>query len=326
MFNRRSFIAAALGGALLLTQGGAMAQTSWPERPVRFIVPFAPGGGVDIAARLIGEHLQKHWQQPVIIENRPGANTLIAAQAVQSAAKDGYTLLITNAPTFYLPAVNPSVTLRPLEEFVPIAELTVDQLVVIAPASLKANTLNDVLELAKKDPKSFAYGSYGYGTVAHLLLHEINTTRGLDLVHIPYRGTAPLIQAMLAGDVNLGVTNYGTAKPFIESGKLQPLAVMGTPRSPFMPDVPTLSEEGVTRFETYQWVGVFAPAGVPNELIQKISKDIQTVIHSEPVTKRLADFFTRPGTKHTDEFRALVERDAKVQGGMSQAAGIRMGD
>ncbi|MES2631373.1 MAG: tripartite tricarboxylate transporter substrate binding protein [Pseudomonadota bacterium] len=324
MLTRRQLSIALLAATGCL-QSTAFAQTKWPDRPVRIVVPFAAGGGVDIAARLVADKLRERWNQSVVIDNKPGANTLIAATAVLGAPKDGYTLLMTNSNTFFLPAVNASVKMRPLEDFVPIAEVSVDQLVVVAPTSLTGK-LPQIIEMARKDPKAFPFGTYGYGTMAHLLLIEVNKGNGLDLAHVPYRGTAPMVQAMLAGDVKLGVSNYGTAKSFIEAGKLRPVAVFGQSRSPFMPDVPTLGESGVPGFEASQWIGLFAPAGTPKDLVQRMAQDVTAVLKNEATVKRLGEMFTVPGTRVMDDFGKLVERDARNQGGMSQAAGIKMGD
>lgn len=324
MLNRRQASIALFATSSLLSVG-TQAQPKWPDRTVRILVPFAAGGGVDIAARLVADKLRERWGQSVVIDNRPGANSLIAAQAVLAAPKDGYTLLMTNVNTFVLPAVNPNVKIRPLEDFMPIAEINVDQLVVVVPSSVQGQ-LPQILAAAQKDPKSFAFGTYGYGTLAHLLLIEINKTRSLDLPHIPYRGTAPLVQSMLAGDVKLGVSNFGTAKPFLESGRLRAVAVYGASRSPFMPTVPTLAESGVAGFDGFQWIGLFAANGTSKNLVQRISGDVSAVLKDESLVMRLADMFTQPGTRVLDDFGKFVERDAGIQGRMSQAAGIRMGD
>lgn len=323
--KRRTFSAAALGSLLSFTTG-LHAQGKWPNRPVRLVVPFAPGGGVDIAARVIAEKLKDSWGHAVFIDNRPGANTLIAAQAVLAAPRDGYTLLLTNVVTFYLPAVNAAAKIRPFEDFAPIGELNVDQLVLLTPASVGTNRLSQIVDMARQDPKSFSFGTYGYGTVAHLVLLELNKHRSLDLAHVPYRGTAPMIQAMLGGEVKLGVSNYATAKPFIESGKLRAVAVTGTSRSPFMPDVPTLTQAGVPGFDSPQWTGLFAPSGVPKGLLQQMAQDVTAVIHNESTVKRFAEMFTVPGTRVLDEFGKVVERDAKWQGDLSQTHGIKMSD
>lgn len=312
--------------AAISTAAVASDQGKWPERPVRFIVPFAAGGGVDIASRVVADKLKDRWGQPVIIDNKPGANTLIAAQSVLSSPKDGYTLLVTNAATFYLPAVNPTVKMRPLEDFVSVAELNLEQLVLVASSNVPASKVSEIAALARANPKSYSFGTYGYGTVAHLVLLEINRSSQLEMTHVPFRGTAPVMQALLSGDIALGVSNYATAKPFIDSGKLKPIAVTGQTRSPFMPDVPTLGESGVSGFGWPQWIGVFAPTGTPQPIMERIAKDVAAVLQDRAVVNRLAEMFTLPGTRTLKDFAKVVEDNAKLQGGMSQRFGIQMGN
>lgn len=325
MLNRRQILGLVCAAAAS-TAAVASDQGAWPDKPVRFVVSFAAGGGVDLASRVVADKLKDRWGQPVVIDNKPGANTLIAAQTVLSAPRDGYTLLVTNVATFYLPAVNPNVKMRPLEEFVPVAELNAEQLVLVAPSNVPATKLPQIIELAKKDPKSYAVGSYGYGTLAHLVLLEMNRANQMELTHVPYRGTAPMMQALLSGDVKLGLSNYATAKSFIDAGKLKPIAVTGQARSPFMPDVPTLAESGVSGFDWPSWIGVFAPAGTPKEVVQRIAKDMAAVLKMNSTASRLGEMYTVPGTRILGDFAKVVERSAKAQGDMSQSFGIRMGE
>ncbi len=302
------------------------AQADWPGRAVRLVVPFPAGGGIDIAARQIADRLRERWSQPVIVENRPGANSLLAVQAVLGAPRDGYTLLVTNPITFYLPDVSPTTKIRPLDEFVAVAQLSSEQLALVVTADAPAGGLAAALDAARADPKAWAFGSYGYGSLAHLLQVQLNASRGTTLAHVPYKGTAPLVQGMMSGEVRLGVSNFATVRPFLESGRLRALAVTGPVRSPFLREVPTLAEAGVPGFEMTQWAGLFAPAGTPAAVVERLGRDLAEVLKSDVLARRLAELYLLPGEAFGADFDRIVRRDAGRLGEMSRAASIRLGD
>lgn len=328
-FSRRQFHRAAIAGGVSAAFGStvsqAFAQEAWPKNLVKFVVPFAPGGGADIATRLMAERLRTEWSGvPAVVENKPGANTIIAAESVLNAPRDGNTFLATISLTLQLPYLLQKVSFNPETDLVPVAAITVEQLVLVANPSAGIRTLPELVAAARKDPKRFGFGSYGVGSLSHLLLIEINKTAGVDIVHAPYRGAAPAVQAALSGEVSFALSNLGTVKQHIASGKLIPLAVTGDKRYRFIPEVPTLAELGFKGFETPAWIGVFAPRGVQQGVIDKLGRDIQSAVRSPELVTKLNDFGQEPGQMSTAEFQALVKRDNENAARMIRAAGVRL--
>lgn len=325
MINRRSAqgaLLALIGGSLVLP---ARAQgRSFPSQTVRVVVPFAPGGGADVPMRLLADKLREIWGTAIVLDNRPGANTMIATQAVLGAPHNGHSLLVTTSLTFQLPYLLQGLKVEPLKDLTPICPITMEQLVVLTPASSPVRSLQDAVAAARTDPRRIAFGSLGNGSTSNLVQAEISRQLGVELIHVPYRGSAPVVQAMLGGEIGLTLVNYGTAKPHIASGKLRPIAVSGARRSPFLPDVPTLGESGVTGFESPAWIGMFAPAGVAAPVIQQLSEDVRAALRSPDIVQRYADFGQIAPQMAPDEFRALVTSDVEKSGRMIRAAGIKL--
>lgn len=326
-FGRRQWVrvSLAVGLGLAAALQGVAAQETWPKGPVKFVVPFAPGGGADVATRMMAERLRAAWGgAPVVVDNKPGANTIIATEAVLNAPRDGSTFLATISLTTQLPYLMQKVSFNPDADLVPVAAITVEQLVLVTNPSAGVRTLPELFAAAKKQPNKFAFGSYGIGSNSHLVLTEINKASGVDLVHAPYKGAAPAVQAVLSGEVALALSNLGTVKQHIAAGKLIPLAVTGDKRYRFLPEVPTLLELGIKGFETPAWIGVFAPRGVPQAVIQKLGADIQAAVRSPELVTRFNDFGQEPGQMSVADFQALVKRDSDNAGRMIRAAGIRL--
>ncbi|WP_295549257.1 tripartite tricarboxylate transporter substrate binding protein [uncultured Pseudacidovorax sp.] len=327
-FQRRRFFQAALAGSLLsgaLPTFGRAQGAAWPGGPVRFVVPFAPGGGADMATRLMAEKLRSAWGGvPALVDNRPGANTIIAADAVLGAPRDGSTFLATISLTTQLPFLMQKVNFNPETDLVPVAAITTEQLVLVTNAALGIKRFKDLVEAARRQPGKFAFGSYGVGSNSHLVLIEINKASDAELVHVPYKGAAPAVQAVLSGEVALALSNLGTVKQHIASGRLVPLAVTGERRSRFVPEVPTLLELGIKGFETPAWIGVFAARGTPAAIVNKLGADVQAAVAAPDLVARLQDFGQEPGQMSTAEFQALVKRDSDNAGQMIRAAGVRL--
>lgn len=299
-------------------------QRSYPTHAVRVLVPAAPGGGADVPMRLLAEQLRITWGRPVVVDNRSGANSMIAVQAALSAPRDGHTLLVTTSLTFQLPYLLQKMPLNPAADLSPICPITLEQLVVLTPANGSVRSLKDAVVAARAEPQRFAFGSLGNGSTSNLVQVEISRQLGVELIHVPYRGSAPAVQAMLAGDIGLTLVNYGTAKPHIASGKLLPIAVTGSRRSSFLPDVPTLSESGVTGFERPAWIGLFAPAGVAAVVIQQISEDVRAALRAPDIAQRYAEFGQVAPQMTVEEFRALVASDVEKGASIIRKAGIRL--
>lgn len=319
-----------LGSALAISLAGGFAPLAlaadekWPARAVRFVVPFAPGGGADIATRMTAERLQALWNGiPAIVENKAGANTIIAAGAVVNAPRDGATFLATIGLTMQLPALVDNVSFNPMEDLVPVAPLTLEQLVLITNAKSGFKTFAGMLEAAKRQ-QGLAFGSYGVGSQSHLLLNAINQAAGVDILHVPYKGAAPAVQAVLAGEVSLALANLGTVKEHIDSGRAVALAVTGSARYRFVPDVPTLKESGITGFDTPSWIGVFAAKGVPQPIIERASQDIRQALRAPELIARLNGFCQEPGDMSREAFARLVAQGTQDAVKMIKASGIRM--
>lgn len=322
--TRRTFLhvgAAAFGAASL-----AHAQPAdWPRGIVRFVVPFAPGGGADGATRMMAEGLRGVWGgASAVVDNKPGANTIIAAEAVLNAPRDGSTFLATINLTPQLPYLMQKVPFDPAVDLVPVGAITVEQLVLVANAGLGIRSLPDLLRAAKAGPKPLAFGSFGIGSNSHLLQIELGKASGAEIIHAPYRGAAPAVQAVLSGEVAMTLSNLGTAKQHIATGKLVPLAVTGTQRSRFLPAVPTLAEAGIKGFETPSWIGVFAANGVPQPIIRKLAADMRSVSKTPQLISKFNDFAQEPGDMSIEEFQTLVKADNENSARMIRAAGVRL--
>jgi len=274
--------------------------------------------------RLLADKLREIWATPVVLDNRPGANTVIATQAVLNAPHNGHTLLVTTSVTFQLPYLIQGLKIDPSKDLTPVCPITMEQLVVLTQATSPIRSLEDAVSAARTDPQRFAFGSLGNRSTSNLAQAEISRQLGAHLIHVPYRGSAPVVQAMLGGEIGLTLVNYGTAKPHIASGKLRPIAVTGARRSPFMPDVPTLGESGVTGFESSAWIGIFAPAGVAPPVIQQVSEDVRAALRSQDIVQRYADFGQIAPQMTPEEFRTLVASDMEKSAKMIRAAGIKL--
>ncbi|GAA5232610.1 tripartite tricarboxylate transporter substrate binding protein [Verticiella sediminum] len=329
--HRRDFIRGTLAAGLFCSAGierlAHAREAAWPSHPVRFVVPFAPGGGADIATRLMTEQLRAAWGGvTAIVDNKPGANTILAANAVLNAPRDGSTFLATISLTTQLPYLLPQekVPFDPSSDFVPVAAITTEQLVLVTNPGSGVKSFGELVEAARKQPGKFAFGSYGIGSNSHLVLVEINKAAGVEMIHVPYKGTAPAVQAALSGEVAIALSNLGTVRQYIEAGRLVPLAVTGDKRYRFVPDVPTLAEVGVPGFETPAWIGVFAAKGVPTPIIEKLGSDIQAAVQTPELVAKLNDFGQEAGRMTTPEFQALVKRDSENAGRMIGAAGVHL--
>jgi tripartite-type tricarboxylate transporter receptor subunit TctC len=323
--ERRNFIesaiAAAVAGVPLIASAGPL---DWPKNPVRFVVPLAPGGGIDGATRMVADRLRALWGIPTIVDNRAGGNTIIAAEAVLQAPRDGYTFMSTIALTMQLPYLMQKVPFDPMADLIPVGAITVEQLVLVTSPAMGIKTLPELLKAAKRDPNRYSFGSFGVGSSSHLVQIEISKAAGADLVHVPFSGATPAVQAVLGGNVACALSNLGTVKQHIDAGKLIPLAVTGERRYRLVPDVPTLAELGFKGFETPAWIGIFAAKGVPQPIVDKLSADLQTVLKTPELAANFNGFGQEVGLMSATEFRDLVVRDNENASRMIRAAGIRL--
>jgi tripartite-type tricarboxylate transporter receptor subunit TctC len=260
---------------------------AWPTKPVRIVVAYPPGGGIDVLARQLADKLTPAWGQPVLVENRPGANTIVATDAVAKSAPDGHTILMTTDATF---SINPHLYAKlPYDaqrDFVPVTMLVLLQQLLVAHPSLPANTLKELVDLARQKPGSINYASYGSGSQPHLAGEMLKNKAGIDLVHVPYKGISLAVPAVMAGEVQLTFAGIATSMPQLKAGRIKPLAIGGTARSPLLPQVPTFTELGFPEVETHAWFGLFLPAGSPKEALARIHADTRKIMEEPDFRQR----------------------------------------
>src|SRR5438477_11145379 len=265
---------------------GAHAQ-SWPGKPVRIVVAYPPGGGIDVMARQLAEKLTGMWGQPVVVENKPGANTIVATEAVAKSPADGYTVLLTTDATF---SINPHLYARlPFDtqrDFIPVTMLVLLQQLLVANPALPANTLAELIALAKAKPGTINYASYGSGSQPHLSGEMLKYKAGIDLVHVPYKGISLAVPAVMAGEVQLTFSGVASSIAHLKSGRLKPIAIGGAKRSPLLPEVPTFAELGYPEVETHAWFGLFLPAGAPREAVTRLYHDTRQILDEPEVRQK----------------------------------------
>ena len=284
----RTTLAMLVIAAMLPMATPASAQTqSYPDKPIRIVSPFPVGGIADTFAREIGRKLTEAWGQPVVVDNRTGAGGNIGADIVAKSAPDGYTLVMGNIGTH---AVNvslfPTMPFDTIKDFTPIAHvLDAEGLLVVNP-SIKATTVPELIALARSEPGKLSYGSGGMGTTSHLAGELFKSLTKVDIVHVPYKGNVPAITDLLGGQTSMAFATMPTVLPQVRAGKLRALAVLGTTRSPALPDVPTVAES-VPGFEVSNWIGMFGPAGMPPAIVAKLNAEVQKIMRSPEIQKRL---------------------------------------
>lgn len=306
-----------LFAAMALTIVGltpAFAQT-WPAKPVRIIVPFPPGGTTDIVARSLGAELQKMWQQPVIVENRAGAGGNVGADAVAKSPNDGYTLLMgtvgthaINAPLFA--QAGNKMPFDPVKDFVPITLAAGVPNVMVVNPKVPANSVSEFIAYAKANPGKLNMASSGNGTSIHLTGELFKTQTGTYMLHLPYRGSAPAISDLLAGNTDVMFDNLPSALPHIKAGKLKALAVTSLQRSPALPDVPTIEEAAKLKgFDASSWFGLFAPAGTSRAITDKIQADVAKALAVPEVRERFVSQGAQPVGNTSDQFAAFIRAE-----------------
>ena len=309
--------------AVALCGSGAFAQ-GYPNRPVRMIAPFPAGGLADVLARLVGDEMSKGLGQPVIIENRAGAGGNTGADAVAKADADGYTLLMSSAGILtanqFLYAKMP---FDPETAFAPISIVADMSMLVVINPKVEAKTLAEFVALARSNPDKINFGSPGVGTTGHLGLAMFMHAAGIKLTHVPYRGAAPALNDLLAGQIDGVVDNPPTVLPHIKAGKLRPLAVAAKQRLALLPDVPTASEAGVNNFEASSWFGIIAPAGTPPDVVERLHREIAAALQKPVIAERIASSGARAVGNSPAEFAAQIRAERAMWGGIIKAANIK---
>ena len=309
MLTRRAFTAASLAFA----SAAAVAQ-AFPSKPVTLIVPNPPGGVVDSSARLIGDQLASVLGHPVVVDNKPGASGNIAYQHVARSAKDGHTLLVSYSAYH---VGNPSMFAKlpwDQKEFAPVALISAASNVIAAHPSVPAGNLKDFIAYVKQNPGKLNYASQGNGSLAHVGTALFEQQTGIDMVHVPYKGSGPAIQDVLAGQVQVFITTPPSVMGHVQAGKLKAFAVTSKARHPSLPNVPTVAEAGLPGFELEAWVGLFAPAGTPQPVIAKLSESVKKVLESAETQKRAATLGIETRYMDPDQLAGLVRRETDYWG------------
>ena len=316
MITRRNAFAAALASTAVATLATiaitpAHAQ-SWPTRPVTLVIPFPPGGGTDTGGRILAEQLGKRWGQPVLVDNRGGAAGQIGADLVAKAKPDGYTLLLGNIGTQSInPTLYPRMPYDPDTAFAPISLVAELPLAMMVHPAVPAKTAAEFIALAKAKPGQLSYSSAGAGGAPHLAGEMFKDRSGTFILHVPYRGGGPALADLLAGHVQLSFLTVLEASGNIKSGKLRALAVTSDKRVTALPDVPTLAESGLPGFNAISWLGLLAPAGVPKDLVDRISADVRSILADEAVKARFVSLGGVPRATTPAELGQLIAQDRK---------------
>jgi tripartite-type tricarboxylate transporter receptor subunit TctC len=322
---RRGASALLVAMALIGAPSLASAADTYPSRPIRLIVPFAPGGGTDIIARLIGQGLSDRWGQTVVVDNRTGAGGVIGVSLVAKAMPDGYTMLLaSNGPLTYLPALTSKLPYDPEKDLAPISLAAGQPFVVTAANSLPAQSIKDLIALAKSQPGKIAYASGGPGGASHLGTELLKMMAGISLMHVPYKGTGPGLTAVLSGEVQLVLIGISSVIPHVKAGRAKALAVTTAKRSPAMPEVPTVSEAGVPGYEFDVWYGLLYTAGTPREIVARTSTEIARMAKEPVIRDRFAAGGMDALSNSPEEFAALIKREAAKWKKVVAAANIKI--
>jgi tripartite-type tricarboxylate transporter receptor subunit TctC len=298
---------------------------SWPSKPVRIVVAYPPGGGIDVMGRQIAEKLTAAWGQPVVVDNRPGANTIVATDAVAKSAPDGYTVLLTTDATFSInPHLYAKLPFDTQKDFIPVTMLVLLQQLLVANSNLSFNNLEELIRAAKEKPGTINYASYGSGSQPHLSGEMLKYKAGIDLVHVPYKGISLAVPAVMAGEVQLTFAGIATSTAPLKSGRIKPIAIGGAKRSSLFPDVPTFAELGYPEVETHAWFGLFLPAGSPKEAVSRIYSDTKRIL-DEPEfrQKQLVDRGYEPIGSSPDVFSDFIKTDRENRGRAVKISGAK---
>jgi tripartite-type tricarboxylate transporter receptor subunit TctC len=307
---------------LALALPGALAAQNYPAKPIRLVVGFTPGGGVDINARLLAAKLTEYLGQQVIVDNRPGAGTNIANELVAKAAPDGYTLLMATPVVLINMALYKQLAFDTLRDFVGVSIFSASPNIMVVSAGVPVTNVQQLLALARAKPGELNYSSAGSGSTQHLSGALLRARTGIDMVHVPYKGSAPALTALISGDVQLSFANIPAIRQHVLSGRLRPLASTGTKRSALMPEVPTMKESGID-VEVTVWYGVMAPAATPQPVIEKLAAAIARAAHAPDISQRLIEQGAEPVGNTPDEFARMLRAESVTWADAVKSSGAK---
>ncbi len=313
-----------VGVLVFVASSSALAQDTYPAKPIRIIIPTAPGGTTDTSGRIIAQELTKKWGKPVVAENRAGAGTIVGSEIVAKAAPDGYTLLVTPSTLAINSATYKKMPYDGIRDFAPITQtLFVPNLIVVHP-SLPARSIKELIAFAKARPGEIVYGSAGHGTNPHLTTELFTSMAGIRLLHVPYKGSLPGIVDLLGGRLALmSTSSWSIILPNVRSGKLRALGVTSSTRASVVPDVPTVAEAGVPGYESVQWSGLLAPAGTPREIIALLHKEVVAILRAPEAKERLAAESAELVLSTPEEFSKFIRSETTKWSKVARAAGIQ---
>lgn len=320
---KRKFLKSVLALCCGLALSAAQAQ-SYPSKPIRLIVPFPPGGGNDVIARVIAQKLTERLGQQVVVDNRAGANGIVGLQALMQSPPDGYTLAVGAAGPL---AVNPSLYDKlpydPLKDFSPITNMVNYPLLLVVHPSVPAKTTQDLVNLAKAKPKQLYFASPGSGNSGHLAGELLNSMANVQTVHVPYKGQGPALSDLISGQVQMLYSSIPSVLPQVKSGQLNALAVGSAKRVPSLPDIPTISESGVPGYEAYSWVGMLAPAKTPKDIVNRLNREIVDILKQKDVSEKLNQQGALPVGDSPEQFAAYIKAEIDKWGAVVRAANIK---
>jgi tripartite-type tricarboxylate transporter receptor subunit TctC len=316
-------LAALVALGALLSPGPALAQDAYPSKPVHLLVPFPPGGAVDIVARTISDELSRLWGQSIVVENRPGAGGTLAAAAAARAAPDGYTLILVASGHAIVPYLYPDLAYDPLRDFTPISLVGSSPNMLLVRADSRLKSVTDVLATARQKPGALSYGYSGNGTSPHLAGELLKYMTKVEITPVPYKGGAPVLNDLLGGHIPMSFNNIPESIGHVRAGTLRPLGVTTAVRSPVLPDVPTIAESGLPGFDTGVWWGFLAPAGLAPALQAKLARDCAYAVRVAAVSDRLLGLGATPIGSSPHEFESLIRSDHDKWGPVIKAAGIK---
>ncbi|MDB5925051.1 MAG: putative Bug-like extracytoplasmic solute binding receptor, family [Betaproteobacteria bacterium] len=301
----------------------AFAQAPYPTKPIRWIVPFPPGGSTTIIARLLGQKLTESWGQQVVVDNRGGGNTIIGSEALVRAAPDGYTILqVTSSHV-----INPSLLATPydaVKDFAPVGNLVATETLMVVNPAVPANSLQELIALAKAKPGQLNFGSSGSGTTNHLAMELFAILAKIKMQHIPYKGAGPAVIDLMGGQIQIFTNNALPLTPFVKSGKIRAIAVSGETRLRSLPDVPTFTQGGLPGYEVKSWQGMLAPAKTPKPIIDKLSQEIARILQIPDVRETLLTMGADPLVSTPQQFAALIKVDLVRYGKLIKDANIKL--